>query len=143
MENRNVVLVGSAVVLTLIVVLTASLFWSLPVSRGVTADPTPSPLIRDRETTEEPLPALAPVSAAPPSPLRTSSRDEEEFAYTEFILREYDGIIGVFEAEADLPFMTIEVPVTSLRAADAASLRDGLSVRGSVELARLVEDLGS
>ena len=61
----------------------------------------------------------------------------------QFILREFEGVIGVFEPEAAEPFLTLDVRVDTLRATDSENLRQGITVYGQTELARLIEDFDS
>ena len=61
-------------------------------------------------------------------------------AYT---VREYSGIIGVFEENSAEPFLTVNVPVSSLPKTDAALIRQGIVVEGQAALQRLLEDYES
>ena len=138
-------LFGAAAVLTLLCIIAAVVFTPLPVSRTevIRSTPTPRPLLPG-----EALPALAEAANPEESSSRPTDGDILSLPASgegpaEFILKQYGDSIGVFEAGAEYPFMTIEVPVSSLRAADAEQLRAGISVLGRMELARLVEDLGS
>ena len=146
MLTSKVTLVGAAAVLTLLAAAAVAILLPIPATSGGPVLSTPAPL--PSAPAAETLPALSAEAGQPA--LDSESLPSEaltlpaagEFT-SEFILRQYGETIGVFEAGSDLPFMTIEVPVSSLRAADADRLRAGISVMGRMELARLVEDLGS
>ena len=73
----------------------------------------------------------------------TASADDITPTGNQFILREYNGIIGVFEPESDAPFLTLDVSVGTLRAADSENLRRGIVVNSETELAQIMEDFDS
>ena len=60
-----------------------------------------------------------------------------------YLVREYRGIIGVFEPGASEPFLTVDVPVSSLPKTDAALIRQGIAVEDMAALQRLLEDYES
>lgn len=65
-------------------------------------------------------------------------------AEAEFILREYGGVVGVFEpGRRSKPMSVTDIEVFSLREADRAMLETGIAVRDRAELMELLEDLGS
>lgn len=61
----------------------------------------------------------------------------------QYIIREYNGNIAVYENGTDVPFELYEVPVETLPEKDVKSLQDGIQVRTEQELRRLLEDLTS
>lgn len=60
-----------------------------------------------------------------------------------YILKEYQGYIGVFEEGKDTPLKIIETEVALLPETDQAQLEEGIVVVGKEELARITEDYGS
>ena len=62
----------------------------------------------------------------------------------EFVLREYDGCIGVFSPQSeDGPITVTDIELRSLREADREIVRNGLAVADREELLSLLEDFGS
>ncbi len=61
----------------------------------------------------------------------------------QYVIREYNGNIAVFEQGNDIPFELYEVPVETLPEEDVKSLQNGIQVRTEQELRRLIEDLTS
>lgn len=62
----------------------------------------------------------------------------------EFVLREYDGCIGVFSPRSgDGPISVTDIELRSLREADREILSSGIAVADREELLSLLEDLGS
>jgi hypothetical protein len=62
----------------------------------------------------------------------------------EFILKEYEGYIGIFSgANSKTPMAMTDIDVDTLRAIDRELLKDGVRVKGREEMAALLEDLGS
>ena len=59
-----------------------------------------------------------------------------------FVLREYDGKIALFRTSDPQPITVYETRPEALFPADAALLRDGISLKNEGELNRLIEDLG-
>ena len=60
-----------------------------------------------------------------------------------YVLKEYQGYIGVFEEGKDTPLKIIETEVALLPETDQAQLEEGIVVVGKEELARITEDYGS
>lgn len=61
-----------------------------------------------------------------------------------YILRDYEGYVGVFGADrAGAPLQVTAIEVSSLRQADRDLLRGGVSVGDREQLLLLLEDLGS
>ena len=70
------------------------------------------------------------------SPLLSSSQ-------TVYIIREYDGQIGVFAENQEKPFLLVEVLVDTLPQADQKMLQSGITVRGDENLNSILEDYES
>ena len=60
-----------------------------------------------------------------------------------YVVKTYNGIIGVFIDDSDKPIQTVDVIVSSLPAGDQQSLEKGISVKGTNALRRLLEDYES
>lgn len=60
-----------------------------------------------------------------------------------YILREYDGKLGIFPADSDTPQEVIDVPISLLPPYDQAELRSGVPAADDAELSRLLEDYTS
>ncbi|MBR4889009.1 MAG: hypothetical protein IKU17_07680 [Clostridia bacterium] len=76
---------------------------------------------------EEKTPSEQPVNAKP----------------SEIVLREHEGIIGVFADGNAEPFLTVNIRVSSLPGTDAALIRQGIAVESMEALQRLLEDYES
>ncbi len=61
----------------------------------------------------------------------------------QYMIREYNGNIAVYENGTDVPFELYEVPVETLPEEDIKSLQNGIQVRTEQELRQLIEDLTS
>ena len=70
------------------------------------------------------------------SPLLSSSQ-------TVYIIREYDGQIGVFAENQEKPFLLVEVLVDTLPQADQKMLQSGITVRGDENLNSILGDYES
>lgn len=70
---------------------------------------------------------------------RVSDLAEELSLYS---LREYQGQIALFKGDAEEPVALYSMPVDGLNPADLSLLREGISLRGLEEVARLLDDLG-
>ena len=57
-----------------------------------------------------------------------------------YLVKTYNGKIGIFRAETDKPFRVLDVNVNSLPKADQELLRSGISVQSSEELQTIIED---
>ncbi len=60
-----------------------------------------------------------------------------------YYVREYQGHIGVFEGEEQIPVQELDVEVSSLPKTDQLLLAKGLTASTKQELARILEDYGS
>ena len=60
-----------------------------------------------------------------------------------YVVKEYEGIIGVFLPGSDVPIQLLDVFVETLPASDRALLAKGISVTGKAALQSLLEDYGS
>ena len=60
-----------------------------------------------------------------------------------YILREYDGKLGVFPADSDTPQEVIDVPISLLPPYDQAELSSGVPAADDAELSKLLEDYTS
>lgn len=58
----------------------------------------------------------------------------------DFIIKEYNGSVAVFENGQDLPFKTTETMVADLPTADRELLKKGIGVGSPEELSRILED---
>lgn len=69
---------------------------------------------------------------------------EGSISEEEFILKEYEGYIGIFAGgNGKTPIAVTEIDVDTLRNIDKRLLAEGVRVRGREEMAELLEDLGS
>ncbi len=60
-----------------------------------------------------------------------------------YMLKEYNGVIGVFFNEENTPYQEIDVAVSSLPAADQELLQEGIRVYSKEELNNRIEDYES
>ncbi len=58
----------------------------------------------------------------------------------DFIIKEYNGSVAVFENGKNLPFKTTETMVADLPTADRELLKKGINVGSPEELSRILED---
>ncbi|MBR5941774.1 MAG: hypothetical protein IKZ81_00335 [Clostridia bacterium] len=82
------------------------------------------------------------------SPFLTPTAPEPETASTEapaggYVLREYEGAIGVFASGSSVPVSVIDVDVRTLPEADRAALANGIFAADEDELNRRIEDYSS
>ena len=73
----------------------------------------------------------------------STSKDAAETLQATYVVKTYNGIIGVFADDSDNPMQTIEVSVASLPESDQQALDNGISVKGTGNLRRLLEDYES
>lgn len=66
-----------------------------------------------------------------------------ELEQIEFIVREYDGKLGVFRGSSEKPFRIIEFDVALLSEYDREQLSEGIVVGSMDELDRFIEDMVS
>lgn len=59
---------------------------------------------------------------------------------TVFIIKEYNGMIAVFNKKSDEPLFVSEVSINNLPLADKKILQSGIEVFSEKELKRLIED---
>lgn len=65
-------------------------------------------------------------------------------AQAEYIVRDYEGYVGVFDADRDrTPLQVTAIEVSALRQTDRDLLQGGISVGDREQLLLLLEDLGS
>ena len=81
------------------------------------------------------------------STVRGSAANAEVVSYdgaeAEYILRDYDGYVGVFDAEQDrAPLQITAIETGALRQTDRDMLQGGISVGSREQLLLLLEDLG-
>ncbi len=71
-----------------------------------------------------------------------SSRYTEtsEAAFSAYTLKEYDGKLAVFEADAAYPSEVFNIYVITLPESDRALLKSGIPANSKAELLRLIED---
>ena len=72
-----------------------------------------------------------------------NSSESPEPSQPAYVLREYDGKLGVFPADSDTPQEVIDVPISLLPPYDQAQLRSGVPAANDAELSRLLEDYTS
>lgn len=68
---------------------------------------------------------------------------EETTQYKTYVVKEYDGMVAVFEKGENKPFRITDTYVSSLPQADRDNLKNGIEVTSKEKLRRLVEDLCS
>lgn len=73
-----------------------------------------------------------------------SGQNEEKIvckkSESEFLIKEYNGNVAVFENGKSFPFKTTETMVKDLPVADRELLKKGISVESKEELSRILED---
>lgn len=60
-----------------------------------------------------------------------------------YILKEHDQKIGVYKANEDSPFMTIDVYINTLPSVDQQELKSGVMVQSDDKLKTIIEDYES
>ena len=60
-----------------------------------------------------------------------------------YIIKEYDGKIGVYKAEEKNPFQVIDIPVYLLPPYDKTELQSGIPVENEEKLQQILEDYTS
>lgn len=80
--------------------------------------------------------SIAPSSQESSAIITTASAEDDSI----YIVREYNGHIGVFRDGEELPFEEINVDVGIFPEEDQKLLRDGIRARGTAELTRVIED---
>jgi len=60
-----------------------------------------------------------------------------------YLVRAYDGKIGVFEGDSDTPTQVVEMALSLLPPYDQAELEKGILIRDEEALRRLIEDFTS
>ncbi len=60
-----------------------------------------------------------------------------------YIVKDFNGNVAVFEADASAPFRVTEVSISTLPKADQERLQEGIAVADQAELNTLLEDLCS
>lgn len=71
------------------------------------------------------------------SAIITAASKQEDSLY---IVKEYNGHIGVFHNGDNLPFEEIDIDVSIFPEEDQKLLHDGIQARGTAELTRVIED---
>lgn len=77
------------------------------------------------------------------SVLEESESSSAQNTSSGYILREYNGKVGVFSAENDEPVRITEIEIAALPKADAALLKLGIFVEDEISLQRFLEDYES
>ena len=72
----------------------------------------------------------------------TAPKKDETVTY-QYVIKEYNGIIAVFENGEGKPAEIYEVPVETLPAEDVKKLQEGIQVTTEEKLRQLLEDLTS
>ncbi|MBQ9558108.1 MAG: hypothetical protein IJU94_05825 [Clostridia bacterium] len=83
-----------------------------------------------------------PQLAARTTPLPETSASDHSSA-AGYVLREYDGAIGVFKAGVSEPITVIDVDTRTLPEKDRAALISGIYAADDDELSRRIEDFSS
>ncbi len=65
----------------------------------------------------------------------------EPSAIKYYVLREYNQSAALYEEGNPAPIVIYSTPLTSLNAADAELIKEGIRLRGMNEVSRLIEDL--
>ncbi|MEE0930308.1 MAG: hypothetical protein UIM53_04860 [Acutalibacteraceae bacterium] len=77
------------------------------------------------------------------SEIDTPATTERSTQYKTYIVREYDGLVAVFEKHKERPVKITDTYVSSLPQGDRDNLRDGIEVNSDEKLRKLLEDLCS
>ncbi|MVB11812.1 hypothetical protein CAFE_25380 [Caprobacter fermentans] len=80
--------------------------------------------------------SIEPSSQESSAIIAAASRQNEDL----YIVREFDGHIGVFREGDKLPFEEIDIDVSIFPEEDQKLLHDGIQARGTAELTRVIED---
>ena len=75
--------------------------------------------------------------------LRNSKNTVAKATEYSYIIKEYDGKIGVYKAEEKNPFQVIDVPVYHLPPYDKSELELGILIKDEKELQQKLEDYAS
>ncbi len=62
---------------------------------------------------------------------------------TRYVVKAYNGMIAVFEGDAETPQRVFDIRVETLRKQDRERFEEGVVILSLDELARLIEDFGS
>ena len=73
----------------------------------------------------------------------TSSSQEESAEEYLYLVKQYDGNIGIFNAGESSPFKVIETDVSLLPSFDRIALEDGIEIYTEEELDAIIEDFDS
>lgn len=73
----------------------------------------------------------------------TPATTEQTTQYKTYVVREYDGMVAVFEKHKKSPIKITDTYVSSLPQGDRNSLRNGIEVNSDEKLRKLLEDLCS
>ena len=73
----------------------------------------------------------------------TPATTEQTTQYKTYVVREYDGMVAVFEKHKERPVKITDTYVSSLPQGDRDNLRDGIEVNSDEKLRKLLEDLCS
>jgi len=84
------------------------------------------------------------VSSSDRQPIAEVSSSQEESALDYlYLVKQYNGNIGVFNAGEDTPFKVIETDVSLLPSFDRIALEDGIEIYTEGELDSIIEDFDS
>jgi hypothetical protein len=83
--------------------------------------------------------------ASESDPIAQATVPEKEVSATEYlyILKKYNGCIGVFNAGESVPFKVIDTDVSLLPSFDRIALEDGIEIYTEEELDAIIEDFDS
>lgn len=73
----------------------------------------------------------------------TPTQAEQATEYKTYVVREYDGMVAVFEKGNSTPLSVTDTYVSSLPEGDRTGLKEGMEVNSEDKLRRLLEDLCS
>ncbi|MEE0858545.1 MAG: hypothetical protein U0M12_03635 [Acutalibacteraceae bacterium] len=73
----------------------------------------------------------------------TPTQSEQATEYKTYVVREYDGMVAVFEKDNNTPLSVTDTYVSSLPDGDIVKLKEGIEVNSEDRLRRLLEDLCS
>lgn len=71
------------------------------------------------------------------------SNKPQQLESVEFVVREYNGKLGVFRGDSSKPFRIIDFEVSLLSEYDRAQLDDGIVIESMDELDTFIEDISS
>lgn len=123
----------SMLLLCVIALLTVLVVLGLPTNKSSHPDNTHS---ANHTNVSSHFTSIEPSSQESSAIIAAASKQDDSL----YIVKEYDGHIGVFRAEDKLPFEEINIDVSIFPEEDQKLLHDGIEARGTAELTRVIED---